>query len=148
MAENAYATSAHTRLFFGDSGETDPTLIVTALANVQSFPTLPKHEVDEFETTRIDQLDGSEHDWFKQFQPDHIDPGTLNLKLGFSGDNTETVYGLVRTTKAWKILFADGSTLVFEGWLKTVGPELQDRGEVLIDVVIRVTGKPAFAKAA
>ena len=143
---NDFVTSAHTRLYYGDSGTTAAASITTALAGIKNFPTLPKNEVDEFETTRIDQMDGSDHDWYKQFQPDHIDPGTLNAKLAFIPDNVETVYGLIRTSKAWKILFPNQDTLVFEGWLKTVGPEQEDRGEVVVDVVIRLLGKPVYAK--
>lgn len=139
---NAYESSSGTKLYYGEVGA-DP---ATALANIQSIGKLPAHEVDEFETTRIDQVDGSAHDWFKQFAPDHIDPGTLEFKLALDGTQLETLYTLPRLLKAFKVLFPSGNKLVFSGFIKSLGPEFQDKSETLVNVVVRASGKPVFTK--
>lgn len=144
MATNAYATTAGTLLYYGDSGTADP---ATQLAGIKSFPGLPTYEVDEIETTRVDQeVSSGVIDWYKQFAPDRVDPGELEVELAFIGATSETVYGLVRTFQAWKILFSNGDTLIFEGFIKTLGPEAANGDEIVMNATIRVSGKPTFTK--
>lgn len=140
---NDFVPTAGMKLFYGAAGTADP---ATQLAGLRNIAGLPKNAVDEFEITTIDQMDGTEHDPFKQFAPDNIDPGTLNVKLALNETQLETLYGLGRTTYSWKILFKSGGKLVCDGWIKSIGPEAQDKQDVLVDVVIRWTGKPTFTK--
>ncbi|HEX7009480.1 MAG TPA: phage tail tube protein [Phycisphaeraceae bacterium] len=141
---NTYATTAGTKLFYGDVGGGDPT---TQLAGIDDI-TLPTHEADEFEVTRLDQeVSAGVHDWWKQWAPDHIDPGQIELKLAMDGTTVETLYGLVRQLKSWKILYSNGDKIVCDGWIKSVGQEAQRGDEVLIPVTIRLSGKPVYTKA-
>lgn len=140
---NTYAASSGTKLYYGTTTGTPD----TQLAGIKAFGALPKQETDEFEITRVDQMDGDEHDWFKQFAPDHIDPGTLELTLGLSETQLETLYDLVRDMRTWKIQFTSGGDLQFDGFIKTVGPEVEDKGEVIVTVAMRCSGKPTFTKA-
>ncbi len=143
---NGYATTAGTKLFYDNLGTADP---ATQLAGIDSFTELPKQVADEFETTRVDQEEGTGvHDWFKQFAPDHVDPGQLGVKLAFNKSQISTLYGLVRQFKTWKVLFSDGSKLIVNGFIKEIGQESQDKDEVVVPVLIRLSGKPAFTAAA
>lgn len=143
MGTNAYATTAGMKLFYDVVDTADP---ATALAGIDEIGGLPAQEVDEFETTRVDQEDGGSHDWFKQFAPDHIDPGTMELKLGLNETQLETLYSLVRQMKSFKILFSSGGKLVCNGFIKKVGPEANKNGEIKVGVTIRWSGKPTFTK--
>ncbi len=144
---NAYATTAGTKIYYGTLA-TDPIAAGTQLAGVAEIGSLPAQEADEFETTRVDQVDGGNHDWFKQFAPDHIDPGTMELKLAMNETQLETLYGLVRQFEAFGILFSSGGKLVCDGFIKKIGPEASKGSEVLVPVTIRLSGKPVFTKAA
>lgn len=147
---NAYATTAGTKFFYADIG-VDPIggLGAVQLAGVDEISGLPALEADEFETTRVDQeASAGVHDWFKQFAPDHIDPGTLEIKLAMNEAQLETLYGLVRQMKAFGILFSSGGKLVFDGFVRNLGPEAAAGDEVLVAVTVRVSGKPTFTKAA
>lgn len=141
---NKHAAASGTLLFYGDAGAADP---ATALANIDNFTGLPVHEADEFEITRIDQLDGSEHDPWKQFVADNVDPGDIALNLGVDEDTLETLYTLFRVTKSWKIGFTSGGKFVSDGWIKRIGYEFEQGGEILIPITIRLTGEPTFTKA-
>ncbi|MCC6681501.1 MAG: hypothetical protein IT445_11425 [Phycisphaeraceae bacterium] len=141
---NGYATTAGLKLFYDAVDTADPQ---TALAGIDEIGGLPAQEVDEFETTRVDQeASAGVHDWFKQFAPDHIDPGTMEFKLGLSEAQLETLYGLVRQMKSWKILFSSGGKMVCNGFIKKVGPEANKGGEIKVPVTIRWSGKPTFTK--
>jgi len=143
---NPYATTAGTKIYYADLG-TDPITLGTQLAGVDEIGGLPAQEADEFETTRVDQDDGGNHDWFKQFAPDHIDPGTIELKLAMDETQLETLYGLVRQVKAFGILYSSGGNLVCDGFIKKVGQESPKGDEVLVPVTMRLSGKPMFTKA-
>jgi len=125
------------------SGEPD-----TLVGNIKAWNELPSMEVDEFETTRVDQLDGEEHDWFKYFEPDHIDPGQIGVTLGLDEDQLATLYELVRDMRSWLIEFPNGATVGFEGFIKTLGQEAEERGEIVIPVTIRISGKVEFTRSA
>jgi len=148
---NTYATTAGTTLWFAPIG-TDPIggIGTAQLAGVDEINGLPAQEADEFETTRVDQevSGGGAHDWFKQFAPDHIDPGNIELKLAMNETQLETLYGLVRQMKAFGILFSSGGDLICDGFIKKVGPEAPKGDEVVVAVTIRLSGKPTFTKAA
>jgi|GEM_PF-4562558 len=133
------------KLFYAALGTADPT---TALAHIRSLPSLPKQTTDTFETTEIDQLDGTEHDWCKHFEMDHIDPGTLNPKLALDPTQTAALYAINRAKMAFKILFASGNSMIFDGAIITIGPEVQDKQDVLVDVVIKVDSLPVYTVAA
>lgn len=141
---NGYATTAGMKLFYDDVGEADP---ATQLAGIKKWNGLPAQEVDEFETTRVDQeVSEGVHDWHKQVAPDHIDPGTIDLTLGMDETQLETLYGMIRQMKSWKILFSSGGKLVGNGFIKKIGQEAEDKGETVVPVTIRWSGKPTFTK--
>lgn len=144
---NGYATTAGTKLYYGNVGA-DPVTAGTQLAGIDDITGLPRQEVDEFEVTRVDQEDSGAHDWFKQFAPDHIDPGTVEFKLAMNETQLETLYGLVRQVKSFGIKFSSGGKLVCDGWIKSVGQEATKGDEILVPVTVRFTGKPVFTKAA
>lgn len=144
MTAPNYAATTGTTLYYGDVGGGDP---ATQLAGIKNFTSLPRNVADEFETTRVDaEVSAGVPDMFKYFEADKIDPGTLGVRLGFEGTQATTVYGLIGVKKEWKILFSDGSKLVFDGFVKEVGAELEDKGELMVPIVIRVSGKPVFTK--
>lgn len=138
---NTYENTSGILMFYDTLGTADP---ASALGGIADISSLPKIVADEFETTRIDQMDGTSHDWFKQHAPDHIDPGTLGMKLALDGALIATLYGLIRTPQSFKVLFPSGATIIFDGFIKTVGPEANKGGEVLVDIEVRVNGKPVF----
>jgi len=140
MTLNGYATGAGTKLFYGDSFGAE----TTQLAGVKKYPKLPGLEADEFDTTRVDQTDSGEIDFIKQKGLGYVDPGNLEIMLGFVDANTTAVYGLMRVTKFWKIVYSNGATLQFSGAIKAIGPEVQEKDEVTISVTVMVTSKHTF----
>ena len=147
MAQNTYEPTSGILLYYDTLAAADPASTGTAMGGIAEITSLPKLVADEFETTRIDQMDGTSHDWFKQHAPDHIDPGTLECKLALDGTQTAILYGVIRTMQTFEILFPSGGKIIFDGYLKSIGPEANKGGEVLVDVIVRVSGKPVYTAA-
>jgi hypothetical protein len=138
MAANKYAVLQGTKIGSDTLGGST----FVDIAGVDSIDEMPRLVYDETDTTRIDQADD-----IKQFAPTTADPGNLKAKLGFDKALVATFYGYGKTARSWRLTFADGSKLTFDGWRKEIGPEAEAGGEVLVDVVIRVTGNTTFTAA-
>lgn len=140
---NKYAASAGTKLFYGNTGAE----ATTRLGNIKGYDSLPSAEVAEIDITRVDQEDGNAIDWWRQFAPDRITAGDLGVTIGLDKDLVETLYGLLRAERSWKILFSDGSKLTFEGFLKNIEPGVETDGEITFGLTMKPSGKVTFTKA-
>ena len=143
-AKPKYQNTAGLQLFFGDEGEE---VQDTPLAGIRKWTEIPGVDVEEFETTEVDAMDGEDADMAKYFEPNKADPGSLAFTLSFNEDHIDTVYTLRGVQKSWKILFKSGARLVFNGFIKKIGTEAQEKADILVPVTIRASGRVRFYKA-
>lgn len=139
---NAYAATYGTKLYSGTAGAAAAS-ITTQIAGIDSLAGLPELNFDEFDTTRIDQAGV-----MKEFAASLGDGGNIQVNLGFAKAQVTTLMGDVRSLKAYKIAFSDGSTLHGDGWIKVLGFEAQNGDEVLTKATIRCSGAWTFTAAA
>jgi hypothetical protein len=144
---NGYGTTTGIKIYYANIG-TDPVASGTQLAGIDDIVSLPKRITDVIETTRVDQEDGGQIDWFKQFAPGHTDPGQGEFKFAMNETQLETFYTLQRQIKAYGISFSSGGKLVCNAFIIEVGQEAPKGDEVVVPVKIQFTGKPVFTKAA
>jgi hypothetical protein len=72
----------------------------------------------------------------------------MKLKLKFDKTEAATVYGLYRTQHSFKITIPDGSSLVFDGYVKEIGLVTPIDNLVMQDVSIKTSGAFTYAPAA
>jgi len=102
-------------------------------------------DADEIEVTNFDSLG------YKEYISGFKDAGEVSIE-GILKNGTEfgTLLALqdAGTTEEWTITFVDGSTLVFDGYVKTFGTGDGGMSDaVTFSGAIRVSGKPVFTEA-
>lgn len=116
-------------------------LIVGGLTSIGGL----RIDADEIEVTNFDSLG------YKEFISGFKDAGEVSIEgILKGGTDFGTLLALqdAGTTEAWTIEFLDGSTLAFNGYVKTFGTN--DGGmtdAVTFSGSIRVSGKPVFTEA-
>lgn len=84
----------------------------------------------------------------KTFLPGLVDPGELACVLRFTKAQHNTFVGYLRSSKPWKVTLADGSTITFSGFFKTLGaPVAADDDTINCEYAIKVTGAVTFTAA-
>jgi len=143
MARPKSKAAAGTRLFYGEEGQPAN----TPFGGIRRFTELPTLTIDEFETTEVDAMNGTEVDYLKYFEPGKEDPGQVVMTISYDEDNVETIYEKRRKVHSWQIRFKDGSFIPFDGWIKTIKPVQNEKEDTLFEVTIRVTKPPIPQKA-
>lgn len=121
----------------------------TALADVRSVKP-PNIQIGSSETTHLGSANAA-----KEFIPGWIDAGDIGFTLYFDSAQFSTVYGLVRSSRYWKITFplvgtqTTAATWVAEGFLTSLDTAEMgiDDNAVTAPGTIKVTGKPTFTAA-
>jgi hypothetical protein len=84
----------------------------------------------------------------KQFRPGLLDGGEVAFKLIFLASVLSALYNQLFNTLYWKEIYPDGttqgSTWVFQGYIKKFGGEIPVDNNIMCNVTIKVTGKPVF----
>jgi hypothetical protein len=114
---------------------------------------LPERELEEEEVTNDDSAD-----YTKDFEPGLYDPGSASFTYKYQKTQytaLETLFQLatvpatrVDATKFWKVTLVDGSTAIFQGYLKTHNLPLEGATVPTVDAEIRVKGKVTWAAGA
>ena len=100
----------------------------------------PDAEVDDIEISDNDAVER----WV-EFLPGMIKAGTVGLKLHYDKTETAAVYALLGVkNKDYKVLFSDGSSWTFVGYLKQLGHEAPHDDAVTQEATFKVSGKPVF----
>ncbi len=114
---------------------------------------LPERELEEEDVTSDDSPD-----FTKEFDPALYDPG----EVGFTYKYTKTQFTALETlfqlasavltrkdaTKFWKILYPDGSSAIFQGYLKAHNLPGEGATTLQAEGAIRVKGKVTWAAGA
>jgi hypothetical protein len=107
----------------------------------------PKIKADDIDTSHME----SEEE-FKEFDPGWAEGGDVEIKIQFEKVQNETIYGLFRQPKGYRMVFNDapqpsGSKWKFSGYINGFANEVDRAGIVTADVTVKITGKPVFEKA-
>lgn len=123
-----------TLLKYGDSAGTYPNKLgkVTEVTP----PTVEAEDIDVSHMESPEQYD--------EFEPGWANGGDTQATLQMSSDDVTTALSLFRVPKFWQVLFSNGSSWRFPGYLKSIGTPVDRKGIVTIAVTVKVTGKPTF----
>lgn len=136
------ATKGHsTKLEFGNQANYADSTTWTEFAEITEI-TPPNVEADDIETSHMQSPEQ-----FKEFDPGWADGGEVELTINFDKDQNETVYGLFRQKKGFKMTFVDGSAWKFNGYIKAFGNEVDREGIITAPITLKISGKPVFEKA-
>lgn len=83
---------------------------------------------------------------FKEFIAGFGDGGVVQLEAIYDKAQLATLYGFIRTTKVWRILFSDSSKWDFSGHINALSTDQPLEEEVGSPFAIKVTGKPTFTQ--
>lgn len=84
---------------------------------------------------------------FREFVPGLGDGGEVSIELLWKKATLNTLYGLIRSERKFRISFPDtpASTWIFDGYLKAVGTEMPDPEEKISNTfTFKITKKPTF----
>lgn len=83
---------------------------------------------------------------FREFLPGLGDGGVLNMEANYTKAQMNTLYGFLRVTKPWRILFSDGSKWDLNGYINAISTTAPLEDESAMPFSIKVTGKPVFTQ--
>lgn len=130
------------RITLGDADTYADTETWTKLAAVVEL-TPP---VADAESVDVSHMESEEQ--YEEKDPGWASVSDVEATIQHEKAKNETVLGLFRQVKGWKVVFSDGSHWGFTGFLASVGNEVERKGIVTIKVKITISGKPTFVKAA
>jgi hypothetical protein len=136
---NDYSKTKGTTIFYGDVGDGDE--VDTPLAGIDSIGGLPGPEFDDIDTTRVDQSGTA-----REFASGWANHGQFEAVFGFSKSQVAELHSIDGEDHGFMIVFSDGSTATFDGYVKRVGGEAEKDGEIKIPVVVKVSGAVTFTE--
>ncbi len=128
---------------FGDKADFNDTPVVfTPFKHMESVaPVSP--EVDDIDVTDMDSLEG-----WKEFKGGLKDGGEVEGVFQYEEVQHSNFFAvLLGVTKAYKVLFPDGSDVKFNGHINDISQEDPVDDKIMETVTIKVTGKPVFTQA-
>jgi hypothetical protein len=137
------------RLAFGNTADYATASAWTEFAQIVELtpPTLESDDIESSNMLTPNQI--------KRFLPGWADPGEIEVTLEFAAADVQTVYDKFRVPSSWKVIFNDvpepsgsPSYLLANGYIKSVGQEIDREGLVTVPVVIKVSGEVDFIPAA
>ena len=97
--------------------------------------TPPSMEADDIETTNMDSPD----QW-KEYEAGFKDAGEAELTLQYAKAAHTTTLGLLAVDKAFCITFSDGAKMTWDGYIKSIGLEIEREGIVTCSIQVKVSG--------
>lgn len=104
----------------------------------------------KIEVNKVDKTTHSSASYAREMHPGLITAGEATFKLLFDRANETTLYGLIRTTKYWRIQFPleTGETTASKyrcaGFICGIQPAVPIDDKMETEVTICWTGKPVF----
>jgi hypothetical protein len=109
----------------------------TTIADVKSI-TMPSMEVTDVDITNLDSAN-----YTKEFTAGLIDPGEISFTVSYDESQSNTLYGLLRQSKKFRVTATDSATYAVAGYVKTFGfPQVESESELTNEMVIKVNGAP------
>lgn len=105
------------------------------------------------EVSSVDTTDLSSTDAAREFIPGLIDGGQVEFELYADEAVIAALYALLRTETAWDLVFplqsgeATEAQWDFDGFITSIGEEVEEDEAIIVPITIKVTGKPAFTAA-
>lgn len=123
----------------GSVATTSSWVLLSEIKNVSG----PAPDVTDVEVTNLESPN-----FTKEFIPGLINGGEVSFDVSYFKTACATVYGLIRTSTAWKIILPDTSTWTWDGYIKHFGVEqIESETELKNSVTIKVQTKPIFTAA-
>lgn len=97
--------------------------------------TPPEASVDDVETTAHDNTSKS-----RTFRPGLVDNGEAQLSLHYSATAYAAMVAIKGVEKAFRIKFSDGSGIRWDGYIKSLGTEIDMEGNTTITATAKVSG--------
>ena len=113
----------------------------TAMTNILNVSG-PNVEVDDIDTT---VCDSTSPDYFRLFEAGLADGGELTIEFVYAKALLSTLYGLIRTMRAYKLVFGDSGNWLSDGYIKSITHENPVDDKITYTVTIKFTGKGTFA---
>lgn len=131
-----------TKIEYGNAATVAASTTWTALAKITELGGV------NVEAEDIDVSHMESPDQFEEFDPGWANGGEVEATIQFEKTENETVYGLFRVPKGFRMVFVDGSKWNLNGYIRSFGNEVERKGIVTAKIKIKVSGKPEFVKAA
>lgn len=80
---------------------------------------------------------------WKTFIPGLGDGGEVTFTIDYSETNYNTLHGILRDVKSWRITMPDGETQDFDGFITALGLTIPFDDRIVVPVTIKVTGIPS-----
>lgn len=133
----------NTRLAYGNMPTASGSSIWTEFAEVDSI-TPPSLEADDIETSHM-----TTPGQVKTFIAGWADPGEIEMTIAFQKAQAATVYDLFRKQRGYRVEFNDhpspsGSKLLCDGYIKSIGPEVDRENLTVVNVTIKASGEVTF----
>lgn len=128
------------KLYYGSSN--DHTTATWTKIGLLTELTPPTFEVDDIETSYME----SPEQW-KEFIAGWKDAGEIEGTAQFqSADYSTLLSSVLGENLSFKIESKDGSTITCNGFMSTLGQEIEREGIVTVPIGIKLSGKPAFSE--
>ena len=109
----------------------------TTIADVKSI-TMPSMEVNDVDVTNLDSAN-----YTMEFKPGLINPGELTFTVSYDESQSNTLYGLLRAEKKFRVTATDSATYAVNGYIKQFGfPQVESESELTNELTIKVNGAP------
>lgn len=101
----------------------------------------PSMTVDDVDTTHL--LSANQ---FKEFLAGFGDGGVVTLEANYVKTQVTLLYGFIRQSRAWRIVFSDASKWDFNGHINAIDTSNPLEEEVTFTFSIKISGKPVFTQ--
>jgi hypothetical protein len=106
--------------------------------------TPPSLEADDIETSHM-----TTPGQVKTFMAGWADPGEIEMTLAFEKAQAATLYSIFRKQLGYRVEFNDapspsGSKLFADGYIKSIGPEVDRENLTTVNVTIKASGSVLF----
>lgn len=122
-------------LYYGDTSTTINTELAR-IVNVDDDDMVKSSDKTHLKSTGAD----------REYEPGMGDPGEITLTFRFEKTQFAALLAIRRSTKWFKIVDADASTLVGQGFWTKRSKKIPDDDQVVCDVTIKKTGAWTFTQ--
>ncbi len=108
----------------------------TSLTNLVDI-TPPNVEAEDIDTSHMDSTSQ-----YETFVAGWANGGDVTFNLQYTKTLLNTVWGLFRTDKGFRVVLNDGGGWGFDGYIKSIGTTVERKGIAFIPVTVKVSGAP------
>jgi hypothetical protein len=128
---------------YGDTADIATATTWTRVATRVTEAEGPNLEAEDIDTSHMESVDQAE-----EFVSGWYNGGEPTVTAQFSKSEYQFAKEtLFRADKAYRIVFFDGATIKWNGYLKGLGTPVERKGLVMCALTFKVSGKPVYAAA-